>query len=294
MPISSNTRTGKRKFEKEGLRKENVKGTKNHELKRLGQGKLSDKESLKTLQEKFDKLEKEIKKKDDLIQELNDAIEALRQEKVKSADQVTKESQTEYDSYELPCSECIFMASCEDELNCHNSNDHNLDEPDEHNSFSCNVCWKKNKTKGELMIHRKQQHPERTKVCSYFLEGICELTENVCWFNHDANIPITVPRTLKEYTCRFCKQIFTSKSEFMKHRKKNHPKFIAVCRDEGNGYCRFTDDECWYAHAGSNYETENTKTTETTENNSVMMDRLFSMMEKFTERMEMLESQLLN
>jgi hypothetical protein len=49
MPISSNTRTGKRKFEKEGLRKENVKGTKNHELKRLGQGKLSDKESLKSL-----------------------------------------------------------------------------------------------------------------------------------------------------------------------------------------------------------------------------------------------------
>ena len=48
MPISSNTRTGKMKLEKEGLRKENVTGTKNHELKRLGQGKTSDKESLKS------------------------------------------------------------------------------------------------------------------------------------------------------------------------------------------------------------------------------------------------------
>ena len=78
-------------------------------------------------------------------------------------------TQTEYDDefvLEFPCKECTFQASCEDELMCHISNEHDKDETVY--NFSCYICEHKTATKGELMTHRKAKHPETAKVCRNF------------------------------------------------------------------------------------------------------------------------------
>ena len=115
----------------------------------------------------------------------------------------------------------------------------NDDDSDDQHLFSCNVCGKRNENRGLLMNHRKLKHPKTIKTCSYFLKGICEFTDEVCWFSHKLHTNST-PQTLKEFKCSICGRAFKSKSEFMKQRKTDHPNTISSCRDfKNNGYCRF-------------------------------------------------------
>ena len=53
-----------------------------------------------------------------------------------------------------------------------------------------------------------------------------------------------------------------------------------------NGSCRRESNVCWYIHEDSNVSPDH--------ESSDMMTRLFEMMEKFTERMEQIETQLYN
>ena len=44
----------------------------------------------------------------------------------------------------------------------------------------------------------------------------------------------------------------------MEHRKLEHPQKIAVSKKEMDGFCRFGDDKCWYAHTYS-FQSKQTK-----------------------------------
>ena len=72
----------------------------------------------------------------------------------------------------------------------------------------------------------------------------------------------------------------------MKHRTTDHKDSVQDCRDFTNECCNFTANECWFKHG-------NTQPTIEIES-PVLISRLFEMMEKFTERMEKLETQLYN
>ena len=90
-------------------------------------------------------------------------------------------------------------------------------------------------------------------------------------------------QTLTQYNCGICGKTFQTKSDFMKHRRKDHSDKVPECRDHKNDCCRFQKETCWFKHE----EKLEIKSPD-------MVERLFNMMEKFSERMEMMESQLYN
>ena len=130
------------------------------------------------------------------------------------------------------------------------------------------------------MTHRKNSHTETIKTCKYFVKGKCGFPASVCWFNHKNSETLT-PQILTQFHCGIC-----NKSDFMRHRGKDHEEYLPKCRNNLNGCCTFSAKECWFKHERS---TENQE-LESPE----IVKRLFGMMEKFTERIELLERQLYN
>ena len=59
-----------------------------------------------------------------------------------------------------------------------------------------------------------------------------------------------------------------------------------MCRNSESGKCKFGDN-CWYKHTN---EMENKNTTESLENSSELIQKLFDMMEKFASKLEALEN----
>ena len=125
------------------------------------------------------------------------------------------ETQTVYQvDLEIHYKECLFEVSCEDELRWHMNSEHNWDEPGYENKFTCDVCAKQFSNKSELMIHRKEKHPNKTKMCRYFEQGNCAFDGSICWFSHDQTNEgrgSSFSQTLKEFRCIFCDQIFKNK-----------------------------------------------------------------------------------
>ena len=98
----------------------------------------------------------------------------------------------------------------------------------------------------------------------------------------------SIPQTLKEFKCSFCEMKFNTKSLFMKHRRENHPKNISECRD--GDFCKF-GVKCWYRHTENSVSYSNQKVETNIEVNETM-NRLFSIMEKYGERIEYIEKQM--
>ena len=206
-------------------------------------------DKFKDLQKKYDLLLDEHKKNVQLIKRLHEDINILKKEKPVKKDQMTKESQTtfkkEKDSeIQFPCKECIFTGNCEDEVRWHMTDSHDYPSPDCYGKDSCLVCGKLFDSKSQIMIHRKESHPDLVKPCNYFMEGKCTFDDSVCWYSHK-NIK---PAVQKKFDCRFCDKSFKRKEEFMTHRKSEHENFIPPCREDQKDSCRFTEKECWYKH----------------------------------------------
>ena len=187
----------------------------------------------------------------------------------------TKESQTQIDKDAEPCNKCSVKDSDDNEQDV---------QPEIEKKFACYLCKQTFDKRWEIMEHRKDKHASSVKICKYFVNGICHLPADVCWFRHlqkdDMELKSS-PQTLQEYNCGFCGKIFKNKNEFMKHRKYEHPKMVPVCRELENGWCKNTSEECWYKHHIEKNDSgfQNTDITE----------KLFSMMEKFSERLVFIE-----
>ena len=155
--------------------------------------------------------------------------------------------------------------------------------------FRCETCRKWCRTEADLTYHLQKHefvqnvHTDEVKTCPHFLEGCCAFDSNECWFNHPVS---SVPRTPKSVKCRFCEKTFPNKSDFMEHRKLEHPHKISACKKEMEGSCRFGAEKCWYSHKylHQNNQTEN--------QDPELIKRLLTMMEKFTERIQNIENQL--
>ena len=287
------TRVTKRKLEANNSGKENkalkakgreIKGTEDAPDK----GQLNSK--LKSLQLKYEALKNENNKNLALIIELKSKVARLENEKLpKKNKSIDSQTVSDFDfGIEFPCKECIFQASCEDELRWHLSSEHEHENgSDYENLFSCNVCDHKSASKGDLMTHRKQSHPQTIKMCRYFIQGNCAFDAQVCWYSHDQSIKYTTAQTLKEFKCSFCGKAFQSKSAFMKHRKDEHQKTISECRNDKNGWCRFSAEKCWYKHEEFTFNNQGNDNQP-----PEMISRLFTMMEAYQERIETLENQI--
>ena len=289
MVLASKTRLGKRKLEVQEVRKEKQTLTsKKHDKHCLSKEENPEKEALflqiKSLEHKIEDLVKEKVESEAQIEDLKRKIAS------KEADNATKdtqsiETQTESEFQDYHCKLCIYVASCVEELDWHFGDAHDDDddetkESEVNSQFTCNICGRINRSKGELMIHRKNNHSQTVKTCKYFIEGKCQIPEDDCCFKHTVGVSSS-QRSLHEFKCGFCGKSFNIKNDFMKHRRKDHPEIVTSCRDSSS--CRFGPSRCWFIHDNSE---------ENNQLESSDMIRLFEMMEKFGDRIKFIENQL--
>ena len=53
--------------------------------------------------------------------------------------------------------------------------------------------------------------------------------------------------TMKDqFRCRICGEAFRTKGNLMEHRKREHLKTVAFCKNKGD--CLFSDTKCWWNH----------------------------------------------
>ena len=85
----------------------------------------------------------------------------------------------------LACTELIFTPSSEMELRVHMDYVHDKENPDFDTTHKCKVCKKKFLEKCELLKHIKSQHENSVQACKFFLRGIWNFEDTVCWHKHD-------------------------------------------------------------------------------------------------------------
>ena len=243
---------------------------------------------LKVFKVKYQNLLDENKRNLEIIKELKGKVAELEKGNKESTCQESQTLSDQPEEVEIPCKQCIVIATCEEELNWHMNSEHSLDSNCDA-PFSCNICGRNCQTKNELMAHRKVKHPLTIKICRYFIRGECRFGDDVCWYSHQVSRTNDIPQTLTEFKCSFCGEVFKKKSDFMKHRKVNHSDTISECINDKNGYSRFYNEECWFRHGG--FILNNPKESISKQTPEIL-EQILSMMEKFKERFEFIENQL--
>ena len=135
------------------------------------------------------------------------------------------------------------------------------------------------------MVHRKKAHVEKVRICKFFAEGHCERASD-CWFRHDK----TAETDAKEFKCSLCDKSFKIRYDFMHHRKNAHPEIVPECKDS-YGTCKIGVTKCWFIHNDREMDNGNYIIENTHDKNQEMIEKLFDMVEKFTERIVHLENE---
>lgn len=351
MVLPSKTRLGKRKLEVKEVRKEKqVIASKKHDKKCFPEIGISSKEETRKPLLKSDLLDKM-----DLTEQLNDAlleevknnekaIQILEDKEKKYVERIKileerveflkkKSSPESFSDFgmqtskdagdfepQIPCQICIYVATCEEQLNWHMENDHDIttdlqyetDFPcgicgkwcrseadltyhlkkheldsltckskslnNESEMLTCNFCDGKFATKRELMLHKKKVHSEKVRICWNNSNRECEFGDNACWFLH------TKTSNSDQVDCTICGQVFPNINHLLNHKKKNHIESVQHCKNDLSSSCKYGYQNCWYKH---NIPTDN----ELNNVNQEVIEKLFKMMEQFTERIVHLENQ---
>ena len=85
----------------------------------------------------------------------------------------------------------------------------------------------------------------------------------------------------------------------MSHRKEHNGKFVPICNNADNNSSQYGTEKCWFRHSdkiaisnhGNDEIIENMEIEENNDNNK-MLQKLFEMVEKYTERIISLENEL--
>ena len=117
------------------------------------------------------------------------------------------------------------------------------------NHIDCRICGEKFQTKGKLMHHRKNMHPDSVAPCRNKMNGQCPYSDEKCWWRH-------VEKTGDNKTCYICGTIFANKNEIMIHRKKEHENIVPDCQEFDKNQCRFQNTFCWYKHTEKKHDEE--------------------------------------
>ena len=213
-------------------------------------------------------------------------------------------SQTEADLI-LKCDECDFEAKNERALGWHIGRSHGWPKPSEEKMeisieddgqkhLYCNFCNHSFRNKIELMEHKKFTHTDKVSKCWNFPNGKCTYTDDKCWFQHSENAG-------EIFCCKFCDKEFSNQSTLLIHRKRYHANTVPLCRSYLSGSCVYTNETCWFKHAGNvsennkntNYENKNRgnkdKEVEKDTMDEEVIQKLFKMMENFTNEMRQLK-----
>ena len=140
----------------------------------------------------------------------------------------------------FPCQLCIYNADSEMDLRVHMDYAHDLDDDDLLSKFKCKVCNNICKGKQHLMNHIKVVHGDTLPNCKFYQNDSCKFNEKSCWYVHKKDV-------VGELKCRYCEQIFYSKSDVMFHQKKDHIDKIPICKNHVHAKCKYKI-KCWYTH----------------------------------------------
>ena len=207
-----------------------------------------------------DKNEQLIKENQQLLQKIKD----MENEGIKKAMTKDQDCQTKPDSeyVEISCTECIFLASCEDELNYHMGEEHDKDyisyfETD----FPCSVCDRWCQSEKDLNWHMKIHHCKRVKFCGFECnfcdKNIDEITKEKQIESMDVEESNAKSDTDSDgiFKCDSCDMSFHTKQDLMIHRKKEHIEKVPTCWNYIEGNCLW-ENSCWFNH------TDNSSTLE--------------------------------
>ena len=256
MVITSKTRLGKRKIEIKEIRKENqITTSKKHDRKCFSPPETSTKEKVsapmkpETKSDLLDKmklveqlndalleevkhneeaivaLEKKEKKHIAAIKSLEERIEKLKTEIIpkSNSDSGTQTSLDPGNSeLQIPCNICIYVATCEEELNWHIEDEHDI-KTDLHfeTDFPCEICGKWCRTVEDLTYHLKRHEFD--------------------------SLPLESQSLVEQIACHNCDETFATKDGVMKHRKRSHLEKVKTCIFYSQGKCDH-GDECWFIH----------------------------------------------
>jgi hypothetical protein len=127
----------------------------------------------------------------------------------------------------IPCNKCIYIATCEEELNWHMGEEHNLPSDSYFNTdFACGVCGKCCRSEQDLNYHQTK-HESSLK---------------------STDIPSSTKDGQKEELCEFCNEIFETKRMLMQNKKTYHKEKVNVCWNFSSGKCEYGDNLCWFIH----------------------------------------------
>ena len=232
------------------------------------------------LKEKYDKVMEENKKNLEDIVLLEETIKLLRDQNLKKASNAVG-VQTE-DTERLWCIECEYPAEDLYDLGEHMYEVHAEDNSEY--TESCHYCGNCFKTRGDLMTHNKKTHSEKIQLCRNNLEGKCDFVESDCWFSHD----VKAQKSSQLYTCNICKKTFKLRSDSMYHRKQEHKEIVPQCKNKES--CKFDNAKCWYLHNEQNEKNVENHVEQEYDNNQLLLEKIFDMVEKMTERILKLEN----
>ena len=129
-----------------------------------------------------------------------------------------KGSQTFTHEIQICCNVCIYVATCEEELNWHMGDAHDLScDSFFDKDFYCEICTKWFSEECELENH----------VQDHIKENVIE--ENV------------------KFYCNFCEETFTNKKGLMKHKKRMHPEKVTLCWKFESGIFDYGEFSCWFS-----------------------------------------------
>ena len=79
-------------------------------------------------------------------------------------------------------------------------------------------------------------HIQTVALCRNRLEGNCNFTAEICWWNHEE----TQNNHVVKIACYICNESFS-----MYHRKTYHPRVVQKCT---NFPQKFHSSSCWFVH----------------------------------------------
>ena len=131
-------------------------------------------------------------------------------------------------------------------------------------------------------MHKKKQYCDRVAICWKYSSCNCSYGDTECWFKHDQNNAVQESTIIK---CTLCDQEFERQAEVLKHKKQQHRSTVSKCNNQKGGKCTFGDRNCWFIHD----DLEKEHSDGITKEQSDVLQKVFGMLEKMTERITNME-----
>ena len=222
-----------------------------------------------------------------------------------------------YSNKQYNCNECDHQTTDSCKLDKHINIAHNISQGTHEKDIKiyCISCAQGFQFKSSLIKHRLDAHGKSKVKCCFKADKTCRNGANNgenCLYDHSDDI---LEDQTNKSKCNICDESFNYKSQFLKHRKTNHPQTVPPCKTVKEGkICQFSE-RCGFGHEPLDNQqlpqthvtqdvpspTENTTTTSAAQNfwegpkiikQPTQMEEMKQMMEKMMMEIHQMKLQL--